>query len=219
MKRERYCDPCFLVVSFVFWYFSIAYLAWTARFRSQHVIEVRTLIWTQWYSICNSLRLGVNRDLLLYFGYFLGFWLIQPQLFHSHTIHWAPSKLQVEKKPKICSNYLDFSEFVRAFGVGSCSDCVGLAGLISGQGQGCVHRMFFRSQTLVPTVCISMVPPHKMDRLLWLQQIPQIPCPLWDSSAWDAQHILCWIVARRALGIEQQSFNSAWMIYTNCDMA
>ncbi len=97
MKRERYCDPCFLVVSFVFWYFSIAYLAWTARFRSQHVIEVRTLIWTQWYSICNSLRLGVNRYLLLYFGYFLGFWLIQPQLFHSHTIHWAPSKLQVEK--------------------------------------------------------------------------------------------------------------------------
>lgn len=33
---------------------------------ARHVcaFEVRTLIWTLWYSICNFLRLGVNRDLL-----------------------------------------------------------------------------------------------------------------------------------------------------------
>jgi len=143
------------------------------------------------------------------FGSFLGFWLAQTQLCVqisniSQCIGPQTSQMNV-------STYsLHVSEFVRSSGVGNCSGCVGLAGLVSGQGRGCVHRMFCWSQTLVPPIFFSMVPPHETDRLLWLQQIPEIPCPLWDSSTRrDAQHFLCYAVIGDRCTVEAEEWDQS----------
>lgn len=210
----RYSDPFLHNYIFPLYIFIISCLNSLFQITAQHVcwIEVRTLIWTLWYTVYVIFCLSMNRDLLLCFGSFFGFWLTVPQLcfqtFRLVTQFISPPVTASIKQPKIHIYSVHVSEFVRSSGVGSSSDCVGLAGLILGQGRGCVHRMFCWSQTLVPPIFISMVPPHEMDRLLWLQQIPQIPCPLWDSSTPDAQHILCCTadgpgVGRRESGIEQ----------------
>lgn len=111
MKRERYCDPFFLVVSFVFWYFPLHILL--EQPVSDHSTSLRSGLWFG-RSDTVYVIFSVWAWTEIYFcilDIFLDFDWFNLRCFIHTQFNWAPSKLQVEKKPKVCCDYLVCKSF------------------------------------------------------------------------------------------------------------